>query len=141
MVECRAISHTPGIRVDKTTLQRRIHAERPRRIPRNIPKKCIPPIKKNLKKVKKMGIKKPLITTISEDYMFTREINKIAKNQLSHTVDLPPKKQLMVNGRRFLAEFPMNPMLMEHVFPSSTNQSYLPEKERTYVTGRDFTIA
>jgi len=71
-----------------------------------------------------------------------KEIRKIAKNQLSHTVDLPPKKQLMVNGSRFYVhEYPMSPALMERIFPSQMNQSYLSKEERTYVRGRDFTIA
>jgi len=71
-----------------------------------------------------------------------KEIREIAKNQLSHTADLPPKNQLMVDGERFYVdEFPMNPILMERIFPSPALKSYLPEEERTYVRGRDFTIA
>ena len=60
-----------------------------------------------------------------------RKIKEIAKNQLNHTADLPPTKQLMVDGERFVAEFPMDPVLM----------SRLPRAERTFVKGRDFTIA
>ena len=70
-----------------------------------------------------------------------REINEIAKNQLSHTADLPPIKQLMVAGKRFyVQEFPMDPALINSVFPSPGHKSFLPPAERTYVKGRDFTI-
>lgn len=70
-----------------------------------------------------------------------REINEIAKDQLSHTVDLP-KTRPMVKGKRFYAqEFPMDPALIDSVFPAPTRQSFLPPAERTYIEGRTFTIA
>jgi len=67
------------------------------------------------------------------------EINKIAQNQLKQSTDLPPNKQLLINGKRItIKEIPMDPMAMDAIFPS--DHPYLPEAERTYIKGREWSI-
>ena len=42
---------------------------------------------------------------------------------------------------REVKEILFDPKLMNVLFPSPARKSYLPEEERTYVEGRDWTIA
>ena len=68
------------------------------------------------------------------------EIAKIARNQLSHDVDLPKSPQVLINGSRLsIKEIPMPPEIIAfHV--GTGGGLYLPEAERTYVRGRVWTI-
>ena len=76
-----------------------------------------------------------------------QEIAKIARNQLSHDVDLPRVKirdQLVKfdflqdsYAERDIHEIPVNPKILEETLEG---YSYLPECERTYVRGREWSI-
>ena len=68
-----------------------------------------------------------------------REIQEIAKNQLNRKIDLPPDKRMLIGGgRATIKEIPMNPRMMDSIF--SSPHSFLPEAERIYVKGREFSI-
>jgi len=67
------------------------------------------------------------------------EIKAIAKNQLSHKTDLPRNKRVLIGHNQVtFKEIPMDPLLMDLIFPSP--HPFLPEAERTYVEGREFSI-
>ena len=74
-----------------------------------------------------------------------REIEDIAKNQLSHKTDLPKSEQIRLNGKRVsIREIPFSsiPTSMFSIgLPVGvTPFTYLPPEERTYIKGRDWTI-
>jgi len=68
-----------------------------------------------------------------------REIRRISKNQLEQETDLPHPKRISVEGKRsYVKVFPMNPLIMDKIFPSAHPD--MPEAERTYIRGREWSI-
>jgi len=66
------------------------------------------------------------------------EIEAISKNQLSHSRDLPRNKQVVIGSQRMtVKEIPMDPLWFD-LLPSP--HPFLPEPERVYVKGREFSI-
>lgn len=76
-----------------------------------------------------------------------QEIAEIARNQLSHDVDLPRIKirdqlvkfEFMEDSycEREVHEIPIDPKILEETVEG---YSYIPESERTYIRGREWTI-
>ena len=98
--------------------------------------------------------------SLAENEARLSEINKIAANQLSHEVDLPPSKRVVINGERITPkEVPFDPRAMEmmglfrvnHVQKNRKRyidkfcamqfgKCWLPEAERTYVNNGGWTL-
>jgi hypothetical protein len=73
------------------------------------------------------------------------EIDSLAKNQLSHDVDLPAPKQERWKDSEwvYVEEVPVNPAVLDSVLPANaliTPEPRLRPELRVYVKGRDWTI-
>ena len=67
------------------------------------------------------------------------KIRDIAHNQCSHEVDLPRKRCRICGKRIDIYEIPVDPFHIEGIFQIRSNY-VLPEEERVYVKGRDWTV-
>ena len=84
-----------------------------------------------------------ICTSIVEGSVLTErerlvEIDEIAHNQLSHEIDLPKSPRVLINGSQLsIKEIPLPPQIIE----LHEGGGYaMPESERTYIQGREWTF-